>query len=114
MLVAMQTTTSTTSVTAAARRRADEAPLARPRLVPGIGDAVVAEDGYLGRVDEVVLTADGSLAYIVVSVGPFWRRRRPVVSSALVASVARQGSHVLVRGGRAVLKRLPEALPIVI
>jgi hypothetical protein len=117
------TTTTTTCIKGAVRRRTEQARLAptgrdpgaaRRRPVPRRGDSAIAEDGYLGRVDEVVLATDGSLAYIVIRVGPIWHRRRPVISSALVADATQRGRHVLLLGGRAALARLPEALPIVI
>jgi len=77
------------------------------------GDAVIAQDGNLGRVDRIVRSESNRPAYLVVAVGRIPRRRYPVLSSRLVTTVDRSRRHVHVRGRRVFLERLPETLPLV-
>jgi uncharacterized protein YrrD len=88
-------------------------PLDESDNAPMRGDAVVADDGYLGCVDDVILDEAGRLACIVVRVGPLWHRHRPVIARGLIRGIAARHGIVRVRGEATVLAGLPEALPIV-
>jgi hypothetical protein len=80
---------------------------------PVPGDAVVARDGWVGRVERVVRTEQGVPHHLVVSVGRLLRRH-PVIHCDLVTRVDRDRGMVRVRGDRDTIAALPEAMPIVI
>lgn len=77
------------------------------------GDAVVAEDGVLGRVDRLVRSDAPAPAYLVVRAGRALRRRYPVVPVSLVTDVDSRRRLVRLRGRCETLGRLPETLPLV-
>jgi len=97
-------------------RRLEHVTFARGLDVAAIreGDAVVAEDGVLGRVEQLVPPEAHSPAYFVVRVGRMLRRRYPVVPVSLVASVDSRRRLVNLRGRRETIDRLPETLPLVL
>jgi hypothetical protein len=78
------------------------------------GDAVVAEDGVLGRVDRLVLSEIDAPAYLVVRAGRTLRRRYPVIPMSLVAGVDSRRHVVRLRGRRETIGRLPETIPLVL
>jgi len=79
-----------------------------------VGDKVVADDGTLGHVDQVILAESEEPAYLVVAAGRRMRRRYPVVPSTLVTKVDRARRCVHVRGVRRCIGRLSEQLPLVV
>jgi hypothetical protein len=79
--------------------------------LPRAGDAVLADDGFVGRIDQVVCTEDGVLAYLVVATGWVLRRRYPVVASPLVVGVDRSRGLIRLLASCEAIKRLPETLP---
>lgn len=83
-------------------------------LPPHIGDAVVASDGHVGRVERV-LRRDGSgeAAFLVVAVRGRLRRRHPVVPCALVVGIDAGRRVVRLRGTRRDVHSLPETVPLV-
>ena len=83
---------------------------ALPQRLPGIGDEVLAVDGLVGRIEEVVSTDSAVPRYLIVSAGRL-RRRHPVIPVGLITDVDDDG--VRVRGSRHRLQRLPESLPLV-
>jgi hypothetical protein len=76
-----------------------------------VGDAVIAEDGELGHIETVVRSEVKVPLFMVIATGRF-RRRRPVLSCALVENVDRANRRVHVRGSRSRLRHLPESAPI--
>lgn len=82
-----------------------------PARMPRVGDDVLAADGVVGRINEVVTTEAAVPRYLVVSAGRLWRRH-PVIPVELIADV--DGYGVRVRGCRHELLRLPESLPLII
>lgn len=78
------------------------------------GDAVVAEDGVLGRVDRLVRSEARTPAYLVVRAGRALKRRYPVVPVFLVTGVDSRRRLVEVRGSREAICRFPETLPLVL
>jgi hypothetical protein len=88
----------------------DPLPLAQVR----VGDAVIAEDGALGRVDRIIRAESRAPAYLVVAAGRTLLRRYPVVPAGLVTRVDRARECIHVRGRRRSVKSLPEHLPIVL
>lgn len=78
------------------------------------GDAVVASDGRLGRVERVIRSESRAPVYLVVSVGRAVRRRYPVLPFTLVEAVDWRRRSVRVLGRRRTLQRLPETLPLVL
>jgi hypothetical protein len=79
-----------------------------------VGDAVLASDGRLGRIDRVVRSEARTPVYLVVSVGGSVRRRYPVIPCTLVEAVDRRRRRVRILGRRGALRRLPETLPLVL
>ncbi|HET9437819.1 MAG TPA: hypothetical protein VFU99_05035 [Gaiellaceae bacterium] len=77
-----------------------------------VGDAVVADDGELGRVETVVRSESRVPLYLIIETGSFVRRRHPVVSCCLVRAVDRANRRVHIRGRRSRLRQLPESAPI--
>lgn len=77
------------------------------------GDAVVAEDGVLGRVDRLLGSDARTPVYLVVCAGRALRRRYPVVHVSLITEVDSRRRLVQLRGRRETIGRLPEALPFV-
>jgi hypothetical protein len=77
------------------------------------GDVVLAEDGMLGHVDEVIRSETSTPVYLVVSVPRTIGRRYPVVPWSLVAGVDGARRRIQLCGGRRALRRLPETLPLV-
>jgi hypothetical protein len=75
---------------------------------------VLAEDGPLGIVDDVIASETALPAFVVVSTGRRLRRRYPVVPWSLIRTVDRSRRRVYVRGRRTSLAKLSEALPIVL
>jgi hypothetical protein len=82
--------------------------------MPRAGDAVLADDGFVGSVEEIVQTEAGVPAYVIVSAGGLLRRRYPVVPWSLVSAVDRARRVLTIRGTSEVVRRLPETLPIVL
>jgi hypothetical protein len=82
--------------------------------MPCAGDAVLADDGLVGRVEEILQTEAGVPAFVIVRVGGFLRRRYPVMPWSFVSAV--DGAHrvLTIRGRSEVLKSLPETIPIVL
>jgi hypothetical protein len=78
------------------------------------GDAVVAEDGVLGRVDRLVGSDTRAHGFLVVRAGRAFSRRYPVVPIALVTNVDSRRRLVRLRGRCEALGRLPETLPLVL
>ena len=78
-----------------------------------VGDDVLAQDGRLGRVEEVLRAETEVPTHLVVAVGSRLRRRYPVVPWAFVVTVDHAHRRVHVRSLRAALGRLPETLPLV-
>jgi hypothetical protein len=78
------------------------------------GDAVVADDGELGRVAGIIHSEDLSPVYVVVRARKRLRRRYPVIPVSFVAGLDSAGRIVRMRGGRDALCRMPESLPLVI
>lgn len=79
-----------------------------------VGDEVVAQDGSLGRVEQVIRFETRAAAYLVVTVGRGLGRRYPVVPCSLVTAVDRGSRRVHLRGRRESLRRLSETLPLVV
>lgn len=77
-----------------------------------VGDAVIAADGELGRVETVVRSEARAPLLLVIATGRFVRRRYPVIPCALVEGVDRANRRVHVRGSRHRLRHLPESAPI--
>lgn len=80
---------------------------------PVPGDAVVALDGEVGRIERVVRTEQGVPHHVVLTIGRLLRRH-PVVPCDLITRVDRDRGVVRVRGDRRTIAALPEAIPIVI
>lgn len=80
---------------------------------PATGDVVLAPDGPVGRVVQVLRTETGIPTHVVVSVGRI-RRRFPVVSCALITAIDGGEGLIRVRGSRRVVAALPEAFPLVV
>lgn len=102
--------------TATATRRRDKAITGHRPSVAAIreGDAVVAEDGVLGRVDRLVRSEAHTPVYLVVRAGRMLRRRYPVVPVSLVTGVDSRRRLVRLHGRCKTISRLPEALPLVL
>ena len=79
-----------------------------------VGDTVVADDGFVGQVEQILLSENATPQFVVVSVRDRLRRRHPVVPLSLLARVDRLRDVIHVRGGRNSIKRLPEALPLLV
>lgn len=79
-----------------------------------VGDTVVAADGVLGQVDDIIRSETQGPAYIVVSAGRFLRRRYPVIPFALVSGVDRRRRRIHLDGRRGRLGRLSESVPLVL
>lgn len=77
-----------------------------------IGDAVLAEDGEVGRVTTIVRSERRVPLYMVIATGRFLRRRYPVLPCSLVEGVDPSRRRVYVSGQRARLCRLSESVPI--
>ena len=77
------------------------------------GDAVIAQNGSLGRIERIVRPEPQGAVYLVVAAGRMLRRRYPVLSGSLVTTVDSSRRRVHVRGRRELLERLPETLPLV-
>lgn len=103
----------------------EDAPTTRPEHVidgpdgPAIatireGDLVVAADGVLGRVEELVRSDPRAPAYLVVRAGRVLRRRYPVVPVSLVTVVDSGRRLVELRGRCETIARMPETLPLVL
>jgi hypothetical protein len=78
-----------------------------------VGDTVYADDGPLGTVDGVIDADAVQPSFVVVSARRRLTRRYPVVPWSMVRSVDPSRRRVYLRGGRASLVRLSEAVPIV-
>lgn len=78
-----------------------------------VGDAVMADDGHLGRVERVLRSETAEPRFVVLSVQNRLRRRHPIIPFELVATVDRRSEVVRVRGRRAAIARCSEALPLV-
>jgi hypothetical protein len=79
-----------------------------------VGDAVLAEDGELGRVDRIIRAESRTPVYLVVAAGRTLVRRYPLVPAGLVTGVDRARHCVHVRGRRRSMQSLPEHLPLVL
>lgn len=80
---------------------------------PATGDVVLAPDGPVGRVVQIVRTESGSPTHVVVAVGRL-RRRFPVVSCALITAIDGGAGVIRVRGSRRVVAALSETFPFVV
>lgn len=78
------------------------------------GDAVMAEDGVLGRVERLLRSEGRVPAYLVVRTGRTLLRRYPVVPASLVTGVDSGRRTVELRGRRETIGRLPETLPLLL
>jgi hypothetical protein len=78
------------------------------------GDAVLAEDGFLGRVDRLLRSERRVPAYLVVRTRRTLRRRYPVVPVSLVADVNSRRRRVELHGTCETIGRLSETLPLVL
>ena len=78
------------------------------------GDAVIVEDGVLGRIERLVRSEAGVPVYLVVRIGRTLRHRYPVVPVALITGVDSRRRRVAVRGRCETIGRLPETLPLVL
>ena len=76
------------------------------------GDAVMAEDGVLGRVEWLVASEARTPAYLVVRAGRLLRRRYPVVPVSLVAGFDSRQRLVELRGRCEAIRRLSETVPL--
>lgn len=76
------------------------------------GDAVMAEDGPLGRVEWLVASEARTPAYLVVRAGRMLRRRYPVVPVSYITGVDSRRGLVELRGRCDAIRRLPETLPL--
>lgn len=79
-----------------------------------VGDAVLADDGELGRVDRIIRAESRAPVYLVVAAGRTLLRRYPIVPAGLVTRVDRTRECVHVRGRRRSMRSLSEHLPIVL
>ena len=79
-----------------------------------VGDTVVAEDGPVGRVEQILCTESSEPRFVVVAVRDRFRRRHPVVPCGLVARVDSARREVHARARRTTLSRMSEAVPIVL
>lgn len=96
------------------RREQSIAPCSRAVRAIREGDAVIAEDGVLGRVDQLIRSETQVPIYLVVRAGRTLRRRYPVVSVSLVAAVDSSRNLVQLRGRCDQIGRLPETLPLLL
>jgi hypothetical protein len=88
-------------------------PLHALPAAPRAGDAVLADDGFVGTVEEFLRTEAGAPAYVIVSAGRLLRRRYPVVPWSLVSAVDSARRILRVRGSSEAVRRLPETVPII-
>lgn len=79
-----------------------------------VGDTVLAQDGTLGSVDEIIRSESSVPVYLVVAVGRSLRRKYPIVPCSLVTGIDRSRRRIHLAGRRARLGRLPETLPLVL
>jgi hypothetical protein len=79
-----------------------------------VGSTVVAEDGPVGRVEHVLRTEAAEPRFVVVSTRGKLRRRHPVVSCELVTGVDPSANVIRLRGRRASIRALSEAIPLVV
>jgi hypothetical protein len=78
------------------------------------GDAVMAEDGVLGRVERLVQSDPHTPAFLVVRAGRVLRRRYPVVPVSFVTVVDPGRRLVWLRGRCGTIGRMSETLPLVL
>ena len=87
--------------------------IAEQRLAVSHGFLVVASDGPIGEVETPLFPPDADEPdYLVIRTGA--RRRRPVVSTALVDHVDAARRLVFLRGSGKEIASLPEHLPLAI
>jgi hypothetical protein len=89
----------------------DRGSVEEERSRPTVGDEVLARDGVVGRVVEMLRTESDVPRYMIVATGRL-RRRYPVIDCDLITRI--DAEVVRVRGSRRVLVRFPESLPIVV
>jgi hypothetical protein len=77
-----------------------------------VGFDCFAEDGRVGRVEEVLAGPHSTTAFLVLCVRRLLWRRYPVVPASLVIAVDLTGRHVLLRGPRAEIASASERLPL--
>jgi hypothetical protein len=96
--------------------RTDEATFGHRPAAASIteGDAVVADDGVLGRVERLLSLEARAPVYLVVRIGRGLRRRYPIVPVSLVEGVDTRRRLVRLRGKRKSIGRMPETLPLVL
>jgi hypothetical protein len=80
---------------------------------PAVGNVVVASDGAVGRIVRLLHTESAVPRYMVVAAGRL-RRRYPVIPCALVTRVDAHVGRVHVTGGRLTMRRMSEALPLIL
>jgi hypothetical protein len=79
------------------------------------GFLAIGDDGPVGAVETPLFPPDRDEPdYLVLRVGSVLRRRRPVVSVALVDDVDPRRGLLYLRGRREEVARLPEQLPLAI
>jgi hypothetical protein len=78
------------------------------------GDAVMAEDGVVGHVEELVRSEALAPAYLIVRANRTLRRRYPVVPVSLISRVDPRRRLVELRGRREAIRGLPETVPLVL
>jgi hypothetical protein len=78
------------------------------------GDTVVADDGTVGEVEQILRSETSDPLFVVVSVRKRLRRRHPVIPCSLLGTVDDDRETVRVRGPRDAIKGLPEALPLLV
>jgi hypothetical protein len=78
------------------------------------GDTVVADDGAVGEVEQVLRSETAEPMFVVVSVRKRLRRRHPVIPFSLLGRVDNNREIVRVRGPRDAIKDLSEALPLLV
>lgn len=98
----------------AVESRRPNRPLKAVPTVPSAGDTVLAEDGVVGNVQEILRTDAGVPAYVIVRVRGLLRRRYPVVPWPLVVTVDGSRGIVRMQGSSEVITHLPETIPIVL
>lgn len=79
-----------------------------------VGDEVLADDGIVGSVEEVMWSESHAPRFIVVTVRRRIGRRHPVIPAELVSAVDRRASRIHLRGTRDRIVRLPETVPLLL
>ncbi len=89
-----------------------------PEVLPGpsvvVGDSVVADDGAVGRVEQILRSETNEPMFVVVAVRSRLRRRYPVLPLRLLGRVDRRRDVVHARGRCASIKQFSEELPLLV